>query len=61
MNIFCVKHTTERFRHKDRVQELEKKLPVRASQVAAITTATERRTRKKNKKEKSREVSFSEF
>lgn len=41
---------------------MEKKLPVRASQVAAITTATERRTRKKkNKKEKSREVSFSEF
>lgn len=31
---------------------MEKKLPVRASQVAAITTATERRTRKKQKTRK---------
>lgn len=58
MNIFCVKHTTEKFRHKDRVQELEKKLPVRASQVAAITIATERRTRKKKQE---REKQRSEF
>lgn len=31
---------------------MEKKLPVRASQVAAITTATERRTRKQKKTRK---------
>lgn len=34
---------------------MEKKLPVRASQVAAITTATERRTRKKKTRKRKAE------
>lgn len=55
----CKTHNRkDKFRQKDRVQELKKKLPVRASQVAAITTATERRT---GKKKQEREKQRSEF